>query len=136
MRGEIGRRWGERAERYDREYSSRRRAETLVYAKKQHQENRLKALQKVSGQEKPICVGCGCDDLRLLQINHINGGGSRETKKIGSSSTLYCHIITGKRKTDDLNVLCGGCNWLHYVQMKFGDIPIRVVWKGEPLEGL
>lgn len=35
----------------------------------------------------------------------------------------------GRRKIDDLNILCRVCNALHYLQLKYGNIPMRVLWK-------
>lgn len=116
----------ERILRHDKEYQTKHREDY----KKYRQERKLKVLQKISGLTKPICVGCGCDDLRLLEINHINGGGRRERRTI-SYPLLLAHILNGTRKTKDLNVRCRGCNAIHYMKMKYGDIPMRVVWGGE-----
>lgn len=50
---------------------------------------KLKALQIIqaggldrwTGREVPLCARCGCDDLRLLEANHRDGGGSRELEE-------------------------------------------------------
>jgi len=55
------------------------------------------------------CVKCGTTDSRLLTINHKNGGGRRD----GPSVQLYRAIARGKRKTDDLEVMCFNCNRLY-----------------------
>lgn len=111
-----------------REYAKGYYKEHREEIRKHQQERKLKALQKVSGQERPICVGCGCDDIRLLQINHINGGGSQEQKEVGSN--FYARIVNGSRTVDGLNILCRPCDGVHYLRMKYGNIPIKVVWKG------
>lgn len=55
--------------------------------------------------------GCECIDKRILQVNHIDGGGCKEFKKVGSIR-FYKAILDGKRKTDDLDVRCANCNIL------------------------
>jgi hypothetical protein len=34
----------------------------------------------------------------------------------------------GKRTTEDLELLCRPCNALHWLEMKYGPLPMRVVW--------
>jgi hypothetical protein len=42
---------------------------------------RHETLCKVANNDIPTCVSCGCSDIRLLEINHKNGGGRQECKK-------------------------------------------------------
>jgi len=58
------------------------------------------------------CRKCGIDDPRVLQINHINGNGIKDYKKRGSNG-LYNDILSGKRRKDDLELLCANCNVLY-----------------------
>lgn len=76
------------------------------------------------------CTRCGCDDVRLLEINHKNGGGYVEQKtKIPHGAPFYSKLIRGKRKTDDLELLCRPCNAIHYLEMKYNEkFPLNVVW--------
>jgi hypothetical protein len=94
---------------------------------KQYQELRLKALQKVARSDTPICVYCGCDDIRLLEINHIKGGGRKEIaeKKVG----FYKDIVSGKRSVEDLNIACKVSNAKHYLELKYGLLPFTIKWK-------
>lgn len=59
------------------------------------------------------CVYCGCDDIPRLQINHKNGDGSKEPK--GRGAAFYWAILKGRRTTEDLEVTCPICNWVHYM---------------------
>ena len=68
---------------------------------------RKKVIKMLGGK----CILCKTEDLRILQINHINGGGAKELKKI-SSSTFYNRIAKGIRDTKDLEVRCANCNIL------------------------
>jgi hypothetical protein len=78
------------------------------------------------------CVRCGCSELAALEINHINGGGHREqveTRRIGY--VLHCDIVAGRRKTDDLNVLCRVCNAVDYLERKYPEMKGMwvIIWR-------
>jgi hypothetical protein len=52
------------------------------------------------------CVYCGISDLRVLQIDHINGGGGKEIRKYGPRR----YKIYLARKCIGLQLLCANCN--------------------------
>lgn len=103
---------------YDREHKRDR-------AKKNRERIRLTNFNRVSNNN-PVCENCGCDDLRLLEINHKNGGGTQERNKGKDSNKFANDIFMGRRGVDDLNLLCKVCNALHYLEMKFGKLPFEV----------
>ena len=76
------------------------------------------------------CVRCGCDDIRLLEINYKNGGGYiKQRTEVAQGSPLYHKIIKKQRKTDDLELLCRPCNAIHYLETKYAQkLPLNVVW--------
>lgn len=84
------------------------------------------ALRVISNGEV-CCVRCGCDDERLLEINHKEGGGGKELK--GASNKFYREIARLKRSVDDLEILCRVCNAHHFLEIKFGLLPFVVEWK-------
>ncbi len=92
-------------------------------ARKWYRNYRKQAFFKVSGSITPCCVRCGCDDVRLLEINHKNGGGGKERL-----NGLTRAVATGARQTDDLELLCRPCNAIHALELRFGPLPFRVVW--------
>lgn len=98
--------------------------------KKYREERRLKVLNIIS-EDNPHCVRCGCDDIRLLEINHKNGGGAKETQGGILATKFYNDIRNGKRKTDDLEILCKICNAQHYLELKFGELPYDVFYNKE-----
>lgn len=65
------------------------------------------------------CCKCRNNDLRVLVINHIKGGGCAELKR-HQPSVFYRMILNGKRITEDLNVLCANCNVLYKYEMASG----------------
>jgi hypothetical protein len=80
---------------------------------------RISAIQKIAGTDHPTCRNCGCDDIRVLEINHINGGGTQETKHLGAGVNFYRLIVNGKRSVNDLNILCKICNALDFIQRTY-----------------
>lgn len=85
----------------------------------------------VSKSTTPRCANCGCDDIRLLELNHKNGGGGKEYQKGKNSMAVYRDIAMLRRKTDDLELLCRVCNARHYLEMKYGKLPLEVIWRGK-----
>lgn len=57
---------------------------------------------------------CGLGDLRLLQIDHVNGGGNKERqKKYTSTPVMYRHyLIHPDEARQKLQILCANCNWV------------------------
>ena len=111
-------------------YRSEHREERNKYMKKRRKELRIKLLNIISNGNI-CCVKCGCDDIRLLEINHKNGRGNKELQKGKKSLKFYDDILKGKRKTDDLELLCRICNNLHYLELKFGKLPYKISYKKE-----
>ena len=57
------------------------------------------------------CERCGCKELKVLEINHKNGGGYKERKeKYRSPRELWMAIIRGERQIDDFDIKCKVCN--------------------------
>jgi predicted Zn-ribbon and HTH transcriptional regulator len=82
-------------------------------------------LYVVAGTTDVKCK-CGCNDIRFLEINHINGGGTKEFRAKGSR--VYWDIIQHKRPVDDLEVMCKVCNALHYLELKYGKLPFNITY--------
>lgn len=95
---------GRKAE-YNGRYHLEVRAEELLKIK-------ILALQKVGKCKIPKCCICGNSDIRVLIINHINGGGRKEHKSTAPLS-FRKKIISGERATDDLDVRCQNCNIIY-----------------------
>src|SRR3990167_217710 len=75
---------------------------------------RLRVLLLV-GKGQMQCTKCGCNKPGLLEINHINGGGSKEYHAAGGSGGMYRAIANLERSTEDLELLCKVCNARHYL---------------------
>lgn len=58
------------------------------------------------------CVKCGFSDWRALQIDHVNGGGSKErVATCGANMAGYYKRIK-EDKTGRYQLLCANCNWI------------------------
>jgi hypothetical protein len=98
------------------------------YYKRSNKNLRMKALEIV-GRGNIACSNCGCKDLRILEINHLNGR-KRDEMKFGKIPTaaFYRNIVKGRRKINDLNILCKICNWAYFVKKKYGiNFEIKVI---------
>ena len=96
---------------------------------KKNRELIRRVIFNIISNNNPVCENCGCNDLNLLEINHKNGGGTKESHKGKSSNQFYLDIYKGRRKTDDLNLLCKVCNALHYLELKNGKLPFVISWR-------
>ena len=104
--------------RKNREKTNKRTREWLLGRRK-------KVLDILGGQ---VCVMCGCDDIRVLQIHHVNGDGSKEYKEKGQYQ-IYSSILKGERSVEDLEVRCRLCNIHEYIQRAYG-IDFSIKWLG------
>ncbi len=84
--------------------------------RKQYMTRKRRAMEMLGGCQ---CSNCGCDELSFLEINHINGGGCVEFRARGNR--VMDDLVSGKRTTDGLNVLCRVCNALDYLTRKIPD---------------
>jgi len=61
------------------------------------------------------CVKCGFSDVRALQIDHINGGGHKEsTERTRNKYIIIIESILAKENKYQL--LCANCNWIKRVE--------------------
>ena len=98
------------------------------HCKKYKKSQRLKALQKITNGGILVCNRCGCDMIDILEINHINGGGTKERCE---NKNFISDILHNRRTIDDLELLCKLCNNLHYIEMIHGKLNFKIIWEKE-----
>ena len=78
--------------------------------KRLYTKRRLKIIELLGGKcSNPNClVVGGCKDVRCLQFDHINGGGSEQRRHLGSVSLLK-YIL---EHLDEFQLFCANCNWI------------------------
>jgi len=114
---------GEERRAKGRKYYQEHREERIAYHEKYNQEHReehklkhkvrtwdikLKVIKLLGGR----CRNCNLADARVLQVNHLNGGGTKERAFRGSNK-FYLGILSGERGVGDLELLCANCNILY-----------------------
>jgi hypothetical protein len=80
--------------------------------KAEHQVYQQRLKQEVfTAYGGPVCVYCGFDDIRALQLDHINGKGEQDRLSHSTSRTIYARL-----KRDGFpagfQVLCANCNFI------------------------
>lgn len=74
---------------------------------KYRRESRQKAINILGGK----CVVCGITDVRVLQIDHINGGGWIDINK--RKGSYYRRVVESvKNKENKYQLLCANHNWI------------------------
>lgn len=59
------------------------------------------------------CVRCDFGDTRALQIDHINGGGSKERKERNYKGNFHNHVVRSfLNRENKYQLLCANCNWI------------------------
>lgn len=87
-----------------------------LYAREHRKLLRIKILELLGNKcSNPDCaIPGGMDDLRCLQIDHVNGGGNRE--KVGKLHDGYKYYKMILKKitegSKDYQLLCANCNWI------------------------
>lgn len=83
-------------------------------------EYRLKLKQKVIDKLGGRCInhlknfGCECTDIKILQIDHVKGGGNKERNEIISLATFYRKVLNDN--SGMYQILCSNCNILKRLQ--------------------
>lgn len=96
-----------------RQYRSRNPDRVKESRRSQYVSRKIRAMEMLGGCQ---CCNCGCDELSFLEINHIGGGGCVEFRERGNR--VVGNLVSGKRTTDGLNVLCRVCNALDHLARK------------------
>jgi hypothetical protein len=84
---------------------------SCIYKYNVQREARLRtaALVALGGE----CARCEISDFRILDIDHIHGGGSQERKSGLRQAKFYLHVVSN---LDRFQLLCKNCNWIKYLE--------------------
>jgi hypothetical protein len=113
-----------------RRYRLRHPEKIKAVRKSQYDNRKRRAFLMVSQNGKVECQRCGCDEISFLEINHINGGGSKEHRDSGRIATSD-RLLSGKRKVDGLELVCRICNAWDYLGRKNSEQSrrFRILWE-------
>lgn len=124
--------WVEKKREKTRDYHYKNKEKRNAYGRKYYYENREKFRKWYQGRadewnlsrreltlqlRKEVleklgnkCLKCGySEDWRALQVDHINGGGGEERRKINTIN-LYKKVL--KEGSLYYQLLCANCNWI------------------------
>lgn len=113
----------ERWAKYMRNYRAKHPDRVKHARRKQYNNRKRKAMEQCGGA---ICVRCGCDELDFLEFNHINGDGCKDWRE-NNGTPMMDRILTSKRETDDIEILCRLCNAHHHLESKNPEQARRLV---------
>lgn len=104
------------AKTYRKKWHEEHSEEEKARSKKYREEYRKKIFlllgNKCANHQKNY--GCDCADIRVLQIDHINGGGKKELKLfVGHLKKYYENIL---QHPENYQILCANCNWIKKVE--------------------
>ena len=68
-----------------------------------------KELLETYGGIPPKCACCKEKHIEFLELDHINGGGTKERIKYGAGTGLYCFLRKNKYPKG-YRILCSNCN--------------------------
>lgn len=75
----------------------------------QRRQKRLRTLEVMGNK----CIRCGFDDIRALQIDHINGGGAEEIRTWKYKGNYNMNVIKSFLNAElKYQLLCANCNWI------------------------
>jgi hypothetical protein len=58
------------------------------------------------------CVSCGIEDLDVLSVDHIDGGGNKHRKEVGGGHEFYCYLRKNNfPDKDKYQILCMNCQF-------------------------
>lgn len=94
---------------YDKQYNELNRDKRLAYMKAR----REKFKDDVLNAYGRSCAICGFDDIRALQIDHIENDGAAERKSLGGKSVSgwrFYEILKARGYPEGYQTLCANCN--------------------------
>lgn len=65
-----------------------------------------------------VCSRCGFDDIRALQVDHVNGGGARHRKADPTVVSVGGLLKAVRAEPSEFTVLCANCNWIKRAENK------------------
>lgn len=65
------------------------------------------------------CISCACMDRRVLQFDHIDGGGKREREQFGNQRSMLIYYRNNPEiARQKLQVLCVNCNRIKVIEKR------------------
>lgn len=101
--------WNESHKEYMHQYRVEHLERHKRLSKIRRDEQKVRVLSHYSTSNTPNCAKCGIDDIDVLTIDHINGGGSKQRRQIKAVNSIY-YWLDKNKLPDGYQVLCANCN--------------------------
>ena len=73
--------------------------------------NRIKVLSFYSNPHgTPVCNNCGIQDIDVLCIDHIDGGGRKQLRETKSKGSSFHYWLSRNNFPEGYQILCANCN--------------------------
>lgn len=95
------------------EYQAAYRAKNRERLRQYHRDRKFNLKLTVLDRYGKVCVQCGFDDHRALQIDHVNDNGAEERKSLGGqnfSGWRFYEWLIKNGLPDGYQTLCANCN--------------------------
>lgn len=96
-------------------YAASYREKNRLLLRNKGKSYRRELKQKVLERYGKACIFCGYEDIRALQIDHINNNGAEERKALGGQNVsgwrFYKHLVANGLP-DGYQTLCANCNMI------------------------
>lgn len=90
-----------------RRFYKRHKIREQTQARSVYWKLRQEVINKLGGK----CINCGITDIKVLEINHVHGGGTKHLKKVGT--TMHLYDIKSNRTNRKYDIRCANCNRLY-----------------------
>jgi hypothetical protein len=100
---------------YIKGWNTRNKDKISIYQKRYKEKLRKKVFGHYSG-EKIVCACCGESVIEFLSLDHINGGGNKQRKEIGTrGGHQFYQWIVNNNYPPGFQVLCFNCNHAKHI---------------------
>ena len=105
---------GDDVRAYQRAYYQKKRDEVLPRMREANLRSYHKMKNEAVDRLGAVCSNCDHNDRRVLQIDHVNGGGGAERKRQGAATTLrrIRDFLRENPDQSEYQLLCANCHAL------------------------
>ena len=119
----------EEKKKYSKRYYREHKSEYKQYINRPEVKRRIKRYRKLVNQNEKVkkylvsirlklieflgskCCKCGIDDIRMLEIDHINGNGFKKNKRFTNTYCEHLYYLKRPEKAKiTFQILCGNCH--------------------------
>lgn len=102
----------EKYNKQSREWHQKNKTRMNEFGRKHRRKRKVEILEHYGGVQ---CFICGVDDIEVLTLDHVAGGGTKQRRKFKDGHATYRWIINNNYP-DGFRVLCRNCNWKEYLK--------------------